>query len=80
MGNKFNVVKKTKMKEDFEWVCKVLSHKENNVKHFQSLERIVELFKNKWDDGSKEFKLLYAFLKMFLKKTIKVKLLLNKNK
>jgi len=67
------------MQEDFEWVCKVLSHKENKVKHFQSLERIVELFKNRWDDGSKEFKLLYAFLKMFLKKTIKVKLLLNKN-
>ena len=53
------------MKKDFEWVCKVLTHKDNRPEHFESLRRVVELFKNKWDDDSREFKILYAFLKMF---------------
>ena len=73
MGNKFNVV--NKMKEDFEWVCRVLSHKENRPEHFKSLKRVVKLFKNKCDDGSREFKILYAFLRMFFEQTkIKVKI------
>jgi len=62
------------MEQDFKWVCKVLSHKDNRTEHVKSLKRVVELFKNKWDDGSREFKILYAFLKMFFEKTkIRVK-------
>jgi len=56
------------MKKDFEWVCKVLTHKDNKPEHFESLRHVVELFKNKWDDDSREFKILYAFLKMFFEK------------
>jgi len=63
------------MEKDFKWVCQVLSHKENRPEHFKSLNRVVKLFKNKWDDGSREFKILYAFLKMFFEQTkIKVKI------
>ena len=51
MGNKFNVV--NNMEKDFKWVCQVLSHKENRPEHFKSLNRVVKLFKNKWDDGSR---------------------------
>jgi len=62
------------MKEDFEWVCRILSHKENGPEHFKSLQRVVKLFKNKWDDGGREFKILYTFLEIFFKQTeIKVK-------
>jgi hypothetical protein len=57
------------MEEDFKWVCKVLSHKDNKLKHFESLKRLVALFKNKWDDGGREFKILYMFLKMFFEQT-----------
>ena len=63
------------MKKDFEWVCRVLSHKENKPKHFKSLKRVVKLFKNKWDDDSREFKILHAFLKMFFEQNkIRVKI------
>jgi adenosyl cobinamide kinase/adenosyl cobinamide phosphate guanylyltransferase len=76
MGIKFNVV--NKMKEDFEWVCRVLSHKENRPEHFKSLKRLVALFKNKWDDDRREFKILYAFLKMFFEQNkIRVKIKQN---
>jgi hypothetical protein len=63
------------MKKDFKWVCKVLTHKDNRPEHFESLRRVVELFKNKWDNDSREFKILYAFLKMFFEKSkIRVKI------
>jgi len=57
------------MEEDFKWVCKVLSHEDNKIEHYESLDRLVNLFRLKWDNDSKEFRLLNAFLKMFLKKT-----------
>lgn len=63
------------MKKDFKWVCRVLSHKENKPEHFKSLKRVVKLFKNKWGDDSREFKILYAFLKMFFEQNkIRVKI------
>jgi len=72
MGIKINVV--NNMEKDFEWVCRVITHKENKPEHFESLKRVVELFKNKWDDGSREFKILYAFLKMFFERSrVKIK-------
>ena len=58
------------MEEDFKWVCKVLSHEDNKIEHYESLDRLVNLFRLKWDNDSKEFRLLNAFLKMFLKKTL----------
>ena len=63
------------MKKDFKWVCRVLSHKENKPEHFKSLKRVVKLFKNKWGDDSREFKILYAVLKMFFEQNkIRVKI------
>jgi hypothetical protein len=69
MGVDFFKPKQRLMEEDFKWVCKVLSHEDNKIEHYESLDRLVNLFRLKWDNDSKEFRLLNAFLKMFLKKT-----------
>ncbi len=37
------------MKKDYEFVYKVIRHKENNSLHYPALKNLVTLFLNKWN-------------------------------
>ena len=56
------------MKEDFHWVRKVLTHKGNEIKHYESLKHLIELFRRKWNNRGGEFIMYVTFLEMTLKK------------
>lgn len=52
------------MKSDFLWVYSVITNKENNINHYESINKLIELFKNKWNDGGREFELYLKFLEI----------------
>lgn len=47
MNNNF-----TKMKDDFNWVRKIVSNKDNKCIHYDGLKNIIEAFAHKWADES----------------------------
>tara|TARA_S200002703_G_scaffold138710_1_gene129059 strand:+ start:299 stop:490 length:192 start_codon:yes stop_codon:yes gene_type:complete len=58
------------MKDDWDWVTKVIMHKENTYAHYLSLKKLIKLFELKWS-GHKN-KVAYDLYVNYLKARLKL--------
>ena len=55
------------MKEDFDWIKKVISHPDNRLVHWSAIKRLINNFERKHSD-SKRVDVFSNYLRLLLKK------------
>jgi hypothetical protein len=49
------------MKNDFNWLRKIISNKENKPQHYDAIIKLISLFKLKWGHNANNPKYQYAY-------------------